>query len=71
MLVLLGVAIGFVGLFLFVAAPNWGGPMFPSPWEGAASIVGLAGLALGNVWLIRIHRANRDPDTARWRYRDR
>lgn len=45
--------------------------MFPSPWEGAASIVGLAGLALGNVWLIRIHRANRDPDTARWRYRDR
>ena len=43
----------------------------PRPIGITASIVGLAGLALGNVWLIRIHRANRDPDTARWRYRDR
>lgn len=71
MLVIFGVGVGLVGLFVYVAAPSGIGPMFPSPWEGVVSLVGLAGLALGNVWLIGIHRTGRDPDTARWRYRDR
>jgi len=63
------VAMSFVALvaFLITASPNTMGPE-PARWPLVAGIVG-AGVGL--FWMIRIIRADREPDSAAWRYRDR
>ena len=62
-------AVWFVALvaFLVIAAPNTMGPE-PDRWPLVAGVVG-AGVGL--LWIIRIIRADREPDSSAWRYRDR
>jgi hypothetical protein len=57
--------------FVFVAAPGFMGGG-PPEWLTVGSwIVALAGVAVGLVWMIRIYRADPEPDQRAWRYRDR
>ena len=79
---LLAIAIGVVlaDAFLFLAAPKFmgGEPMFinPSGDRGGvpSSLVVLGVVAVlivvGLVWMIRIHRADPEPDHHAWRYRE-
>ncbi len=65
----------FLGVFLFVAAPGtMGGPMFRVPfWYDALYddlyVLGVVGTIVGLVWMVRIHRADPEPDQHAWRYR--
>lgn len=64
--------IGFVlAPLLFVAAP---GPMGPPPpqWATLATLsVGAGGILAGFIWMVRIYRADPEPDPGAWRYRER
>lgn len=56
--------------FLFVAAPGSHEPMFGwSPWYHAAPAVGFVGNIVGLAWMVRIYRAEAEPDQHAWRYR--
>ncbi len=80
---LLAGAVGVVAVdaFLYVAAPKFmgGEPMFINPGgsgDGVPSGVILLGvvvvmIVVGLVWMIRIHRADPEPDQHAWRYRER
>lgn len=60
--------------FLFVAAPNsMGGQMGPGPGPIALVVpaIGILGLTVGLLWMVRILRADPDPDVKSWRYRGR
>ena len=70
-LVLGGLLALFVGPFWFVASPGF---MGFGPNELVWAHAGLAGLAvgiLGFAWMVRIYRADPEPDQHAWRYRDR
>ena len=76
-LVVAGVLVFVVEPFLFVAAP---GTMGPGPMSGPGirgdagpALLGLIVLAqlLAFGWMLRIHRANPEPDQSNWRYRAR
>lgn len=60
--------------FLIAAAVVWvarPGFMGPTPcWEVWLPPVGLAGMLIGLVWMIRINRAVPEPDQQAWRYRE-
>lgn len=56
-----------VGPFLFIAAPGFMGP--PPPFEQLSRGVGVLGLVVGFAWMIRIYRADPEPDQRSWRYR--
>jgi hypothetical protein len=66
-LVLGGLVALFVGPFWFVASPGWmdGGP--DPRWMLAGLAIGILGFA----WMVRIYRADPEPDQRAWRYRDR
>lgn len=50
--------------------PMGGGPMMePSPWSYAHLVVAGVGIVVGLVWMIRIYRADPEPDQHAWRYR--
>ena len=56
--------------FAFVAAPGHPGGG-PPEWATETSlIVALLGLIVGFAWMIRIYRADLEPDANIWRYRD-
>jgi drug/metabolite transporter (DMT)-like permease len=40
-----------------------------SEYHGLATVIALAGLVIGNIWIHRIYRANPEPDSRAWRYR--
>ena len=56
--------------FLWVAAPAHIEPMFATP-EPPIRLLGFALANLGLVWMVRIYRANPEPDQHAWRYRAR
>jgi hypothetical protein len=65
----------FLGLvlapFQYVAAPGWMGPQ-PPAWQTVGPfVVGSLGIAFGLIWMIRIYRADPEPDQRSWRYRER
>jgi hypothetical protein len=47
-------------------------PMFgPVPWYAPwLPVAGVASYFVGLGWMVRIYRANPEPDTQSWRYRD-
>jgi hypothetical protein len=55
--------VGFAG-FLWIAAPNpiGGFGVRPTPWSLILPAAGLLGIVIGLVWMIRIYRANPEPD---------
>lgn len=65
---------GFVlAPFLYVAAPGTIEPMFWAPeWqETALAGIAVAGILIGFTWMVRIYRADPEPDQRVWRYRER
>lgn len=71
-LILFAVVCGLADLFGFVALPGATQPMFGiEPWYAPAlPLVGLASYFLGLGWMIRLYRADPEPDRRSWRYRD-
>jgi hypothetical protein len=66
-LALLAIALDW---FLFIAAPGFMEPMF-APTGLAAPLlfcIGVGGQVGGFLWMLRIHRANPEPDQHAWRY---
>jgi hypothetical protein len=65
------IALPFVGLAALIAQPGGPSPMFDArpwyahvlPWAGAI------GYLIGLGWMIRIYRADPEPEEASWRYR--
>jgi hypothetical protein len=58
--------------FLFLSPPNTIGPYFePGLIDWIAPGIGIVGILVGLAWMIRIIRANPEPDSSAWRYRDR
>lgn len=64
--------------FLWVAAPQYIGPMFADetrligvPASELILAVGGIGVAVGLLWMWRIYRAPTRTASGRWRYRDR
>lgn len=61
-----------IAAFLWVAAPGGIGPMFADrTGETIIVLIGVAGAIVGLAWMIRIYRADPEPDPHAWRYRDR
>jgi hypothetical protein len=58
--------------FLFVAAPNSMGQTGndPGPIGLTVPAIAIVGLVVGFVWMVRIFRADPEPDAKSWRYRD-
>ena len=54
--------------FLFATAPN---TMYDGPGVGdsVTTWLGVVGMAVGLVWMWRIHRADPEPEARVWRYR--
>ena len=66
--------VGFViAPFLYVAAPGGVEPMFSAhEWqENALVAIAVAGMLIGFAWMVRIYRAEPEPDQRAWRYRER
>lgn len=55
--------------FLWIAAPGFMGGA--NPYEPWLPLIALAGVVVGFVWMVRIYRADPEPDQKIWRYRDR
>jgi hypothetical protein len=72
-IIALAVVVGIIlPAWLFVAAPghmggDWGTPL----WYSALPWVGMVGVVVGLVWMVRIHRADPEPDQKAWRYRSK
>ncbi len=61
--------------FLWIAAPNGPSAMYLQEPESRAldvalPFVGVAGLVIGLIWMVRILRAHQEPEPKGWRYRD-
>lgn len=58
--------------FLFIAAPNGPTAMFadPGPIRLIVPGIGVLGIVVGLVWMVRILRAHHEPEAKGWRYRD-
>ena len=54
--------------FLFLNMPNTFGPYLI---EWIAPGLGILGILVGLAWMIRILRADPEPNSSAWRYRDR
>jgi len=67
--------VGFVVAPLwFVVAPQFTGGMMQPPWwqtEAVIQGVGAAIFVTGFIWMVRIYRADPEPDQRAWRYRER
>jgi hypothetical protein len=57
--------------FLFLSLPNTFGHFEPGLIEWIAPGVGILGILVGLAWMVRILRADPEPDSSTWRYRDR
>ena len=71
-MLMLVILLGALALFLWLAAPGFsgGGMMYEPPWyEVALPWAGPAIYLIGLGWMIRIYRANPEPDETTWRYR--
>jgi len=69
-LILLAVLYGFATLFVGVAQPGLIGPMFAAWYASLVlEVVALASYFLGLAWMVRIYRADPEPDSRSWRYR--
>lgn len=75
---MIAIAFGAVGLVVvaFIAVPGGTSPMFSTPPDilglpvgPVLGTVGSVGVVVGLVWMIRIHRADPEPDQHAWRYR--
>jgi protein-S-isoprenylcysteine O-methyltransferase Ste14 len=66
------VLLAFVGL-LFLNLPDpMGAPFFePSLSEWILPGLGVLGILVGLAWMVRILRADPEPDSSAWRYRER
>ena len=66
---------GFVlAPFLYVTAPGpIAEPIFLGPGWHETELAGIAVVSylIGFVWMVRIYRANPEPDQGAWRYRER
>jgi hypothetical protein len=76
MIALAIVAIGVTVLMLISAPGTMGGTMYdtppslgPIPVGVLLALIGVVGPIVGLVWMIRIHRADPEPDQHAWRYR--
>ena len=60
----------FVTLFPF---PHLSDPMFLEPpvWAKVLTALAVVGVIVGLVWMVRIYRADPEPDQKAWRYRAR
>ena len=54
-----------------LATPQFIEPMFLEPpvWSNVFTAIGLVGPIVGLVWMVRIYRADPEPDQSAWRYR--
>jgi hypothetical protein len=58
--------------FLFLSLPHTFHPYFePGLMEWIAPGIGILGILVGLAWMVRILRADPEPDSSAWRYRDR
>jgi hypothetical protein len=59
-------------VFLWIAAPNFTAMSLQEPGalQVALPFVGVAGLVIGLIWMVRILRAHHEPEPKGWRYRD-
>jgi hypothetical protein len=65
------ILLAFVAI-LFLSMPNTTGPLFePSLPEWILPGLGVLGILVGLAWMWRILRADPEPDTSAWRYRER
>ena len=57
--------------FLPVIQPRFIGPMYLEPpvWSQALTALAVVGVIGGLAWMIRIYRADPEPDQHAWRYR--
>ena len=72
MMLVLAVAMAFLALFLWIAAPGGPSPMsYEPPWhQPALPMAGAAMYLIGLTWMIRIYRRSHlEPDASYWRYR--
>ena len=72
MMILGALVVLAIPAFFFIAAPNFTGMTLHEPGAllVALPLVGVAGLVIGFVWMVRIFRADAEPDAKSWRYRD-
>jgi cytochrome c biogenesis protein CcdA len=70
-LIVLAVPYGFATLFGWLMQPGLMGPRFV-PWYALLLpvVAGLASYFLGLAWMVRIYRADPEPDSRSWRYRN-
>ena len=70
-MLLLVIGLGILGFVMLLAAPGFiGGMMYEPPWYAAAlPWAGPAIYLIGLGWMIRIYRADPEPDETTWRYR--
>ena len=71
---MIALAVGGIALtaFMLISAPTMmgGGPMTGTPvWTYAFYALGGLGVVVGLVWMVRIHRADPEPERHAWRYR--
>ena len=72
MMILGALVVLAIPAFFFVATPNFTVMSLhePGALQVALPLVGVAGLVIGFVWMVRIFRADAEPDAKSWRYRD-
>jgi hypothetical protein len=75
-LLVLGGAMFFAPLFLYLIAPSSGGHFYEPeiatiPTSLLTPALGIAGMLFGLAWMWWIYRAPTKFETPRWRYRDR
>lgn len=61
-----------IPVFLFLATPSFGPMMGPRPLlSDALPVLAAVGIVVGLVWMVRIYRADPEPDQHAWRYRSK
>lgn len=70
-MILGAVVILAIPAFLFIAQPNFTNSGYdPRPLGLIIPAIGVVGLGGGLIWMVRIFRADPEPDAKGWRYRD-
>jgi hypothetical protein len=57
-------------VFVWIASPNFIGGYDAGPLALTVPAIGVVGLVVGFIWMVRIFRADPEPKTNGWRYRD-
>ena len=65
------IAISGTALLALLAPGGLSEPMFLEPpiWSQALTALAVVGVIVGLVWMVRIYRADPEPDQQAWRYR--